>query len=385
MNILKICLAIIMFVSCFSSKKMSSNNEKEKQNESLKFMSTLDNCLCESDSKANDIDHTKSLFITDQALLSILDSTKYSFSNLLKNMNDPNLLVRGNGIDPDEQFHIFIKRYLDNMVLTEIPEDQKVEGELNDIQPLTRTHDFIVSRWEKSDLIEGQEQKFLEDSPYKLIGIVFRPDLIENNENGDLEHGGEGRFIYQMTGNFDATISHFVILEYKLALGDGSLRTGDVVTNTDAWNRKKWNEEWARLSCLDIESEQFQVQLEKVLDRVALVDYNDPKWSNKSPIGQVRVNDFINGSPWALFENRLEKGPGPNLLVRHRMPNSPKDNFATSTSGAVGLPISSLNKPMNPNGSKEIIDFVLSEKDKITDLNESYKLPDILTGWQNNI
>ncbi len=385
MNIFKVLLSLFILISCFESKKVATPKKEETNKKELQFMSTLDSCLCESDSNARDINHSKSLFITDQTLLTALDSSKYSFSNLLKNMNDPNLLIRSNGINPDEQFHLFIKRYLDNMILTDIPEDQKIEGELNDIQPLNTTHSTIVSRWEKSEVEQGQEQKFLEGSPYKLIAVVFRPDLIENDEAGNLEHAGEGRFIYQLLGEFNAPVSHFVILEYKLAMGDGSLRIGDSLNSVDAWDRKKWNEEWARLSCLEINSSEYRNQLEKVLDRVALVDYNDSKWSNKSSIGQVRVNDFINGfgSPWALFENQLEKGPGPNLLVRHRMENSPKDNFVTSPSGAVGLPIASLGKPMNPNGNKEIIDFVIAQKDKIADLNETYKLPDLLTGWQN--
>jgi len=365
-----------------SKEKTSQNTEKNKQ-ETLKFMSTLDSCLCESDSKANDIDHSRSLFITDQTLLSELDAAKYSFSNLMKNMNDPNLLIRTNGVDPDEQFHIFVKRYLDNMVLTDIPDDKKIEGEFNDIQPLNSTHDQIVSRWEKVNRAEGEGQRFTESSPYKLIGIVFRPDLIENDDDGNLEHAGEGRFIYQLLGNFNSPVSHFVILEYKLAMGNGTLRLAEAINNIEQWDRKKWNEEWARLSCLEISSSQYRNQLEKVLDRVALVDYDDPKWSNKSPIGQVRVNDFINGSPWALFENQLEKGPGPNQLERHRMINSPKDNFVTSSSGAVGLPTSSLNKPLSPTGSKEIIDFAIAQKDKIANLNENYELPEILTGWQN--
>ncbi len=371
-------LVLLLLSSCFSSKKRE--NQAEKTDVKKKHSFVLDSCLCSGVDEARDILHDNTLFITDSNVLSAIENKGFGFTNLLRNMIEPS------NVSNDAHLQLFINQFLDNLILSEIPAGEKVTDEINDLIPLVKTREKLVNDWEKSGPDENGNRRFLERSPYSLISIAFRPDLIENNESGDLIHAGEGRFTFQKVGSTGSTQEHFVILEYKLAMENGSLKLGsNQAVSVQPWDRKTWNEQWALLSCLTRGTEDYLNQLEKVLQRVAIADYNNPKWPNQSSIGQVRVNDFINESPWSLMEMRLDKSMGSqgNFLIRHRMPNSPKDSYATISLGAVGLNLQFLNKPFSPTGNKEIVEFIINNKNEISDLNQRFHLPPKLEAWQN--
>jgi len=334
----------------------------------------LNACFCNQNSEANPINITKSLFINDPNILTTLSST-FGFHHLLDAM-------RGN-ID----YNTFLRSYIDGYRMTSIESSQVVAGELNDIRSRNSSANFLFNNFTPFGPIPTKTFN-PNGSPYRLIALVYRPDLFGVDANGNVTNAGEFRFIFKINDNLAGTQSgirlrNHVIFEYKLPLETATLG----MTNIGAFSREDWSKELTQLNCL--EGVAYTNHLINIASRVALAKYpTNAGWVNGSAIGQLRVNDFlqirsdqsVNGPiSWSLFEYRLRSGGAFNgQLRRHRMPKTPKDNYSDVTSALV---VNSDLPNLAPNGSTEISNFFIGSFNSIKDQTLNYDLSDKLKAW----
>ncbi len=326
-----------------------------------------ESCLCGANGSAVNINQGKVLFLNDQSLMDELEG-EFGFHKLMSAMKPANL-----------SFDQFVRSYTDGYGLSAIPSGKAVPGEVNDLRARNFSKNEIVNNWPQSG---GQFQA--SGSPYQLIALLFRPELIENDASGNLLHAGEFRFIYKFHPASQSQASlgdkkNHIILEYKLPLEPATLQ-GQAI---GSFKRIHWLRFVSKLHCLN--GDDFKNHLRNVLRRVAIADYPTSKWRNGSALGQLRVNDFLNpntpasanpvGQDWSLFEYRLGSS---GKLERHRMPLTPKDNFSNDFSAEIknqGL--------VNP-GPTELINFFTSNFSFIKDDSKDYNLPSKLEAWQND-
>ncbi len=105
--------------------------------------------------------------------------------------------------------------------------------------------DPIINGWPKL----GNGQLDLTRSPFRLLAIVNRSDLMQA---GDF---GEGRFVYGLVTPSGQIQNFTVIFEYKM--------------KTALWSRYKWATEWHKLGGLGKNSAAYRNQLQVVTDRFA--------------------------------------------------------------------------------------------------------------------
>jgi hypothetical protein len=127
----------------------------------------------------------------------------------------------------------------------------------------------------------------LKKAPFRLLAIVYRPDL-KNLARGS---AGEGRFVFGVLGPTGASLQFTVILEYRLP----------AVTEADA---KDWAEQWHALSNKTVGSAAYNLALQKITARFAGPNVEVGR-VNGSAINQVRSNEIALASPWELREFRL--------------------------------------------------------------------------------
>lgn len=130
-------------------------------------------------------------------------------------------------------------------------------------------------------------------APFRLLAIVYRPDLHKRDANGVVLHAGEVRFVYGFsdTLRFPAT----VIFEFGLA------------ANSDA-QLNAWVDEFHALSQLPF-GEGYNTALLSLLNKVTRKGAvaNKP---NGSALNQVRTNEIRFGSEWELREFKLDSATG---------------------------------------------------------------------------
>lgn len=130
-------------------------------------------------------------------------------------------------------------------------------------------------------------------APFRLLAIVYRPDLHKRDTNGVVLHAGEVRFVYGFsdTLRFPAT----VIFEFGLA------------ANSDA-QLNAWVDEFHALSQLPF-GEGYNTALLSLLNKVTRKGAVASK-PNGSALNQVRTNEIRFGSEWELREFKLNSATG---------------------------------------------------------------------------
>lgn len=145
----------------------------------------------------------------------------------------------------------------------------------------------------------------LGEAPFRLIGIVFRPDLARQPDVG---HAGEGRFIFALTdGAADDPTSKplpmTIIFEYHLPVSRPA---------------KEWAEEWHHLGTHAAFDEAYKADLEQLTNKFTTRGAA-PEKPNGSAINQVRTNESALNWIWQLREFTLTRG----RLAMHSTRNTP--------------------------------------------------------------
>jgi hypothetical protein len=154
----------------------------------------------------------------------------------------------------------------------------------------------------------------LTNAPFRLLAIVYRPDLGIVDRVGAITSAGEARFVFTALdlskgGDLDAAppLPFTIIFEYGLGA-------------TDRDGVKAWAERWHGLGRLAFGTD-YNAALQAITDRIVRRDDS----SSRSPLNQIRTNEGL-ALPWQLREFRIEAGTG--RLVNAPLKDTPHRKFA---------------------------------------------------------
>jgi hypothetical protein len=141
----------------------------------------------------------------------------------------------------------------------------------------------------------------LANAPFRLLAIIYRPDLGVVERDGTIRSAGEARFVFtalDLGRTRDlaeaAPLPFTVIFEYGLNASD---REGV----------KAWAERWHRLGGMDFGAS-YNAALQAITDSFARA----PRGSAAGRLNQIRTNEGLS-LPWQLREFRLDAN-GPHLV-----------------------------------------------------------------------
>lgn len=178
---------------------------------------------------------------------------------------------------------------------------------------------LVIDPWKVKDgvaasLPDAQWQPKLENAPFRLLAIVYRPDL-HLAPDGNVKTAGEGRFVFGVLGPNGQSLPFTTILEYEL-LG------------TSQNDLKKWAADWHALGDLPF-GPQYNAALQAVTDRFSGAG-KAPGKPNGSPLNQLRTNEIALSFPggWELREFQISAADG--LLHQVTVKQTPANSFNDS-------------------------------------------------------
>lgn len=237
-------------------------------------------------------DITQVLMITDERVIGSKTSApkraSWTFGNLMQQMS---------GGTPVGAFIVNWLRQLET--------DQVVNGFT--VKGRSSVRSKLIDVWKARDGFAGkpdtdwQTGLKLENAPFQLSAIIYRPDLLIGNISGQGTHwaqsGGEGRFIFQAIDASKEPLPMTVIFEYDLPA-----TIPDQVLD--------WARQWKALANQDIGSDAYANDLEAITRKFSDADPNLER-PNNVPLNQLRTNEFLGGpsaGPWELREFKLFAG-----------------------------------------------------------------------------
>jgi hypothetical protein len=151
----------------------------------------------------------------------------------------------------------------------------------------------VLGAWKEVSAQHGVEGLDLSHPPFRLLGIANRIDLRESC-HGQVEHAGEGRFIFGFIDpSADTTFGEEIlrgtmIIEYHLP----AKTCADVLG---------WANDWHALGQLPLGSPEYNAALQAITDRFTA----SPKL-----LAQVRTNELIDEFPWQWREFQISAESG---------------------------------------------------------------------------
>lgn len=165
--------------------------------------------------------------------------------------------------------------------------------------------DKVITPWRQKDGATSFEvwNPNFANAPFRLLAIVYRPDLVRRDSAGKILNAGEGRFVFTVLDQQNGEELPFtVIFEYGLVANDRAAV-------------KAWAERWHSLGGLTF-GPQFNSTLQQVTDRFSARNA-DPSKPNGSSLNQLRTNEIALASPWQLREFQvLATGKLDNVTVK---------------------------------------------------------------------
>jgi hypothetical protein len=163
----------------------------------------------------------------------------------------------------------------------------------------------LINRWMAKDGASSFQtwNPNFGNAPFRLLAIVYRPDLVRRNAAGKILNAGEGRFVFNVLDlDSGAELPFTVIFEYGLVA-------------TDRAGVKAWAERWHSLGGLAF-GPQFNSTLQQVTDRFSSRNA-DPLKPNGSSLNQLRTNEIALANPWQLREFQVQpSGRLENVTVK---------------------------------------------------------------------
>ncbi|MDY7231495.1 hypothetical protein [Hyalangium rubrum] len=98
-------------------------------------------------------------------------------------------------------------------------QDQTVNGQVIPARPRIRS--LIVDPWRAASGCTGSDDRCVLDfakAPFRLLAIVYRPDLRRLPTSTDPGHAGQGRFVFGALGPDGERLAFTVIFEYQLPI-----------------------------------------------------------------------------------------------------------------------------------------------------------------------
>lgn len=172
----------------------------------------------------------------------------------------------------------------------------------------------IIAPWMKRDgatSFDGWKVNFA-NAPFRLLAIVYRPDLGIITPDNKIADAGEGRFVFTALDlrdgrSIDAAkpLPFTVIFEYGLNASD---RAGV----------KAWAEKWHALSMLGFGAD-YNARLQVITDAFSGRG-SDPAKPNGNALDQLRTDEAALAYPWQLREFHVDAS---GALVNAEVKNTP--------------------------------------------------------------
>jgi hypothetical protein len=179
----------------------------------------------------------------------------------------------------------------------------------------------IIAPWMQRDGAKSFDswQVNFANAPFRLLAIVYRPDLGVITPDNKIADAGEGRFVFtalDLRGgrSVDAAdpLPFTVIFEYGLKASD----RGGV---------KAWAARWHALGALSFGAD-YNTRLQAITDAFAGRD-SDPAKPNGSSLDQLRTNEAALAYPWQLREFHIDaSGALKNVEVKNTPDRSVLDH-----------------------------------------------------------
>jgi hypothetical protein len=193
----------------------------------------------------------------------------WSFGRLIDNMLPQNLYQKYK----DKGRSLFVLRWLRTW-----EEDQHINGQRVPARPLIRS--LVIDPWRAASGCTGSDEDCHLDftkAPFRLLAIVYRPDLRKVPTVDDPGRAGEGRFVFGVIGP-DGTRKPFtIIFEYALPIS----RKVDILT---------WAERYRELGQTPFGPE-FNAKLYAVTNEFTK-RHAAPHQANGSALLQLRTNEI---------------------------------------------------------------------------------------------
>lgn len=179
--------------------------------------------------------------------------------------------------------------------------DQRVNDVLLSQRPNIRS--VIIAPWMKKDKATSFDKwtPNLKNAPFRLLAIVYRPDLARRSSAKAIINGGEGRFVFEALGSAGQSLPFTVIFEYGLP----AKTNGDITA---------WAQRWHALGEVPF-GPSYNTALQKVTDSFSKRG-GDPAKPNKNALNQLRTNEIALASPWELREFHLTTAGLTNVVVQ---------------------------------------------------------------------
>ncbi|HEX8704972.1 MAG TPA: hypothetical protein VF815_39430 [Myxococcaceae bacterium] len=156
-------------------------------------------------------------------------------------------------------------------------QSQTVNGQTIPARPLIRP--LIIEPWRAASGCTGSDDRCVLDfskAPFRLLAIVYRPDLRRVPTSTDPGHAGQGRFVFGVLGANQTRLPFTVIFEYKLPI---SSKSGILA----------WAERWHSLSSIPF-GKSYNDKLHNVT-REFTKRNADSRGVNGSALLQIRTNE----------------------------------------------------------------------------------------------
>lgn len=102
-------------------------------------------------------------------------------------------------------------------------QEQTVNGQVIPARPLIRS--LVIEPWRAASGCTGGDERCVlnfSKAPFRLLAVVYRPDLRRVPTSTDPGHAGQGRFVFGVLGPNQARMAFTVIFEYKLPISSKS-------------------------------------------------------------------------------------------------------------------------------------------------------------------
>jgi len=231
------------------------------------------------------VDASKELLITDFSVIESAEETTFdsthpsgaskrgawSFGRLMHNM-----LPKGNR-DSAAAASQFAYTWL-----THWESDQQPNELVSLSGARSRVRDFVIEPWKlASGCTAGTSDADcvldMGKAPFRLVAIVYRPDLRKLAADGNPGHGGEGRFVFNLLIN-GKPVKETVIFEYSLP----------IFTNMHVLT---WAYRWHLLGSFQFGGA-YNALLRNITNGFAGADA-DPRRPNGNALNQLRTNELV--------------------------------------------------------------------------------------------
>jgi hypothetical protein len=140
----------------------------------------------------------------------------------------------------------------------------------------------FINAWKQP----GTQKLDMRRSPFKLLAIVNRLDLMENPAYGTSGNGGELRFVFGLMQN-NNPVSCVIIFEFGV--------------NKKGKELQDYAAKWAKLSTLTVGTAPYNSLLQEITDDITAAGKNPVK-PNGSNLNQLRTDEIAFGGSWELRE-----------------------------------------------------------------------------------